>query len=135
MHKREYVAVLHAPIVRRRTILEKEMGELSAFCVQLEFNHNPSAGTPDDWQYIARFDHNPSNPTGHDITEEGLHLDLHHPTEGDRKYRGFPWVPLFQAPVYAEDYFDDRYLEICNRYLEWWEEVDRSWRAILPLPP
>lgn len=135
MRKREIEAVLQAPIVRRRTILEKERGRLRAFCVQLEFNHCPTTGEADDWKYIARFDHNPASLEGHDITEEGLHMDLRHPVEGDRTSYGFPPVPLSRAPAYAEDHFDEKYLEICERYLSWCDEVKDSWRAILPLSP
>lgn len=134
MPKREYVAVLHGPIVRRRTIIEVEHGDIVAFCVQLEFNHSPAADRSDDWQYIARFDHKPESVEGHDIREEGLHMDLYHPTEDDRTYTDFPPVPLSLAPAYAADYFDERYLGICERYLEWSPTVEGSWMAILPLP-
>jgi hypothetical protein len=134
MSRTEYVAVLHAPIVRRRTIIEVESGTISAFCVQLEFNHSPQSGQANDWQYIARFDHKPSSQHGHDIREEGLHIDVRHPQEGDRTYTGFPPVPLDQAPKYAENHFDEMYLDICERYLEWCTDVEESWMATLPLP-
>jgi hypothetical protein len=134
MSKREYVAMLHGPIVRRRSIIEVEQGEISAFCVQLEFNHSPAVDQSHDWRYIARFDHKPENMEGHDIREEGLHMDLHHPKQHDRTYTGFPPVPLEDAPGFAADHFDERYLEICERYLEWCETIDESWMAILPLP-
>lgn len=134
MDKREYTAILHAPAVRRRTILGLIEGQVSSFCVQLELNHAPASGAPDDWRYIARFDHNPQNTDGHDITEEGLHMDIRHPSEEDRTYRNFPPVPLGRAPGYAEDHFDGHYLEICDRYFDWSSEADPAWTAILPIP-
>mgnify|MGYP000406887101 CR=1 FL=1 len=134
MPRNEYVAVLHAPIVRRRTIVETESGALTAFCVQLEFNHAPDIEESDDWGYVARFDHKPSSTDGHDIREEGLHIDIRHPQEGDRTYTNFPPVPLERAPTYAEEHFDEMYLEICDRYLNWCKDVEESWVSILALP-
>lgn len=84
--------------------------------MQLELNHQPEVGTEDDWQYLARFDHNPSSQTGHDIREEGLHMDVYHPHETDRVADGFPPVPVESAPKYAENFFDENYLQICGRY-------------------
>lgn len=135
MRKREHVAQIHAPIVRRRTIIEKERGAVAAFCVQLEFNRYPGSGSDDRWQYIARFDHNPSTAIGHDITEEGLHMDLHHPVAEDRVAKGFPPVPICDAPHFAERFFDENYLKICERYIGWCDEENPAWRAILPLSP
>jgi len=134
MSKVAYEAVLHAPIVRRRTVIEASQGQISAFCIQLEFNHGPGFNEEDDWKYIARFDHKPANKTGHDIRNEGLHMDLRDPNGDDREYRNFPPVPLLEAPDYAEEHFDEKYIEICERYLEWHEDVKESWTAILPLP-
>lgn len=135
MRKTEYIVDIHAPIVRRRTVLEVEEGEVRAFCTQLEFNHAPESREPDEWEYIARFDHKPESVNGHDIRQEGLHIDIRDPRGDDKEYTHFPPVEPNRAPKYAENYFDERYLEICERYLSWCDEVRESWRAILPVRP
>lgn len=133
MPKEEYRAVIH-PLVRRRTVVEQsEVGDICSFCVQLELDHEPSVSAPADWEYIARFDHNPSSPTGHDIREEGLHMDVRHPHGTDRVADGFPPMPVEYAPKYAEEFFDENYLSICKRYMEWRDEKKPGWRATLPL--
>lgn len=43
--------------------------------VQLE--HNPRPWADGDWQPVARFDHQPHLLHGHDVYEEGLHMDLY----------------------------------------------------------
>lgn len=131
----EYVQSVHAPIVRRRTVVETEQGEVLSFCIQLEFNHAPEYGEPDQWEYIARFDHKPASLDGHDIRQEGLHLDIRDPRGEDKKYTNFPPVEVTHAPDYAENYLEKNYVGICERYTGWCDEVKSSWRAILPLRP
>lgn len=48
-------------------------GDLQRFAVQLQHRETYFA---DDWVTIAQFDHDPSNPSGHDVYEEGLHIDV-----------------------------------------------------------
>lgn len=49
-------------------------GAVDWFVVQLEYDSGPWAGG--DWQPVARFDHQPNLPNGHDVYEEGLHVDV-----------------------------------------------------------
>lgn len=51
-----------------------------------------------DWNQVVRFDHNPANPNGHDITEEGLHMDVYRDSEKVWVKDDFPAVPLIHAP-------------------------------------
>lgn len=53
--------------------LNKSGGDVTAFLVQLQY---AKQYLPIQWTQIARFDHNPSNPSGHDIFDEGLHIDI-----------------------------------------------------------
>jgi hypothetical protein len=128
-----YEVIIHAPIARRRTYLDTDKGELRRFYVQLEYNRRPSFDQRDDWVDIARFDHQPGNEYGHNIRKEGLHMDLCHPSESDRRVTDFPRVPLKQAPYFCEDYFDRNYNEICIQYANWEENLTSSIFTLLDL--
>jgi hypothetical protein len=118
MNDSTYVETIHAPVARRRTYLDTHKGAIRRFYVQLEYNRR-SSGVEDDWVDIARFDHQPENERGHDIRKEGLHMDVCHPKEKDRKVTDFPNVELASAPEFCESYFDQNYDRICLRYAEW----------------
>lgn len=123
MNDSTYTYNIHSPWVQRRTCLKIKDHELQAFYVQLEYNRSPNPIMEEDWQDIAWFDHQPSHRFGHDITKEGLHMDLQHPTGNNRKVKDFPSIPLADAPTFCEKYFDENYVEICDQYLKW---VDNS---------
>ncbi|WP_449405156.1 DUF7718 family protein [Halorhabdus amylolytica] len=54
---------------------------------------------------MARFDHDPQSPYGHDIEEEGLHMDLYKQGQKYRIVRSkFPYVPVNHAPRYCIEY-------------------------------
>lgn len=75
------------PYARIRRSFRIHDGVPERFVVQLEYNLN----APDDvlaepdWAQVARFDHEPDNPMGHDVTEEGLHMDIYF--DGERVKR------------------------------------------------
>jgi len=48
------------------------------FIVQL---HYRVGADPTDWVEIARMDHNETSVTGHDVYQEGLHVDIHRETK------------------------------------------------------
>lgn len=58
---------------RIRVHLTYVRGRVRSFLIKLE--HIPGNYWNDDWIEIARFDHNPDGG-GHDVTEEGLHVDV-----------------------------------------------------------
>ena len=85
---------------------DKQQGHIPRFLVQL---HYQTGVFPMQWADIARFDHNESATSGHDIYIEGLHIDI------DRE--SSPEVTLHpQHPPLARD----RGLVIrqCVRYLD-----------------
>lgn len=55
------------------------------FMVELRYLENPR---PMIWQFIARFDHNSVDDTGHDVYNEGLHIDVK--IEGGRELTIYP---------------------------------------------
>jgi hypothetical protein len=61
---------------RYRAGLSKDGGDPTQFLVKLERK------TGEGWVDIMRSDHNPTAPDGHDVTEEGVHIDYGY---GDRQ--------------------------------------------------
>lgn len=57
--------------VQLRTAFMIDKGAVVRFMTQLEY------WLDGDWQAIVRYDHDRDAPGGHDITKEGLHLDIY----------------------------------------------------------
>ena len=57
--------------VQFRTAYTVDQGEVVRFMTQLEY------WLDGDWQVVVRYDHDRHAPGGHDISDEGLHLDVY----------------------------------------------------------
>lgn len=57
--------------VRRRLGYSHEQGEVTRFVVQLEYLYEK------EWMPVVRYDHDPMSDQGHDVTDEGLHIDVY----------------------------------------------------------
>ncbi|WP_431357507.1 DUF7718 family protein [Haloarcula laminariae] len=115
--EKDYIKSAGLSHLRLRFHLVTSDGEVSEFLIQLEYNHQLVDTGPDSWCAIARFDHNPQAPDGHDVTEEGLHLDLLNP-DGS-KYdvrRGFGPVLLGDCPTFCENYLLSRAEKLLINY-------------------
>lgn len=110
---------IHFPVARIRRRIEVNQGVVRAFTMQLEYNLEPRPERREVWQWtpVARFDHNAAPTDGHDIREEGLHMDLYRNGEKDTVYTDFPKVPLNQAPDFCESFLEKN----SERYLAWFE--------------
>lgn len=118
------------PYARIRRELETERGAVLRFVAQLEYDvqATPAGDNTPDWQPVARFDHNSHSQHGHDISDEGLHLDLYKDGEKHRVLDTFPPVPLSRAPRYCEEYLTRH----ANRFLEQyerWHDLYGPWRT------
>jgi hypothetical protein len=100
----EYRSPLRYGVTRIRVEIGKRRGDVRWFVVQLEENTGNRYGTDQDWGQVARFDHHPEADWGHDVREEGLHVDLYRNGRKVEVRRGFPDVPLNRAPAYSERY-------------------------------
>jgi len=67
-----------------------EEGDIEWFVVQLLHNLEPYYADNEDWREIARFDHNPDALDGHDVVEEGLHMDLTFENRENKRDERFP---------------------------------------------
>ena len=118
------------PYARIRRELETERGEVVRFVAQLEYDvqATPSGGNTPDWRPVARFDHDSNAEHGHDVAEEGPHLDLYKDGEKHKVLDNFPPIPLSRAFRYCEEYLKrhaDRYLEQFER----WHDLHGPWRT------
>lgn len=100
----KYRSPLRYGVTRIRVEIGKRRGDVRWFVVQLEENTGNRYGTDQDWEQVARFDHHPEADWGHDVREEGLHVDLYRNGRKVEVRRGFPDVPLNRAPAYCERY-------------------------------
>lgn len=116
------------PYARIRRELDTRNGEIVRFVYQLEYDVEASEDglPPHDWQEVARFDHSIENPMGHDVGEEGLHLDVYRNGKKYRTARGFPPLRPTQAPRFCEQFLIDRADELLARF-EKWHDVGKKW--------
>ena len=115
-----WVAWPHAKIRRE---IRTESGEVTRFVMQLEYDVNatPDGRGESDWRVVARFDHDPEEGQGHDVTEEGLHMDLYRNEEKYRRTWDFPAVELNDAPGYCQEYLRRHSDWLLSRFEEWHE--------------
>jgi len=117
------------PYARIRRVLETDRGLITAFNYQLEYDiqATPSAQHNPEWKTVARFDHNVDPNQGHDIREEGLHLDIYRDGEKYRVRRHFPYVPLERAPRFCVVFFQQNADNLLQQF-ERWHDLRGPWR-------
>lgn len=101
------------PFARIRFELDTDHGEPTRFVVQLEYE------VEDEWRVVARFDHDRHGEHAHDVSEEGLRLDVYRNGEKYRVERGFPPVPLSHAPRYCKTYLETNAERLLRRFERW----------------
>lgn len=91
------------------------------FVIQLEFSPGPCEDTS-EWKEVARFDHRPYRERGHDVREEGIHMDVYklqpngHAKKADQ-LRGFPTMPINEIPDFAEGYLEAMHDQLVEQFL------------------
>ena len=86
---------------------------VTRFVVQLEYRLN------ERWVEVVRFDHDPEGEQGHDLTVEGVHMDVYRDGEKIRSPEGFPPIPAKDALTSAGEHLtqhDERYIK---RFEKW----------------
>jgi hypothetical protein len=118
------------PYARIRRELETTDGAVTRFVYQLEYDiaATPAGTHTPDWQPVARFDHNVAPNRGHDVREEGLHLDLYRDGEKHRVLAGFPTVSLEHAPQFCEQFLEDNATQLLEQF-ERWHDLYGPWRV------
>lgn len=113
-YDREFtVAVDHR--ARRRLGFDTERGRVRRFVVQLEYSHDS------EWKPVVRYDHDGTgeNDFAHDVTEEGLHIDIFRDGKKEATEYISPPQPAAIALDRAEDHLSKNLERFINRYELW----------------
>ena len=88
-------------------------GDITRFAVQLEYRLDG------DWAEIVRFDHDPEGKHGHDVTEEGVHMDVYRDGEKLRSEEIFPPMTANDALTFAEEHLNQHAERYIRRFEQW----------------
>ena len=115
-YDRQYERPLPGPL-RIRVGRDVDRGEVTRFVVQLEYAHD------DGWHEVVRYDHDSegSAEATHDVTTEGLHIDIYR--DGEKYASEFVVGPMPAATAldHAEDHLARNLERFVQRYEEWHE--------------
>ena len=73
---------------------------MTKFVVQLEY------WLEGDWREVVRYDHDRDAPSGHDITNEGLHRDIYRDGKKIRPEEVSPPIPANEGFDAAEEIYE-----------------------------
>lgn len=99
--------------VRRRLGYSHVRGEVTRFVVQLEYRLNG------EWVEVVRSDHDPESNHGHDVTAEGVHVDVYRNGEKIRVENLAPPMPAAEALTLAETHFREHAERYVERFKSW----------------
>lgn len=123
---REYDKQFTAPRggpVRQRLGIDTDRGDVTRFVVQLEYLIDPAAG---EWATVVRYDHDSkgSDEATHDVTEDGVHMDVYR--DGEKVHTDVitPPLPVDVGLEKAEDHLAE-HIERFTRRFEQWHGISR----------
>lgn len=92
-----------------------DRGDVRRFFVQLEY------WIDGEWRPVVRYDHDPGAPTEmrHDVTTEGLHMDIYRHGEKIDTENVSPPLPPNQALNRAEEHLSTRLKRFIERFEKW----------------
>jgi hypothetical protein len=111
-YDREYTDPL-SDVTRVRLGYSHDRGEVTRFVVQLEYC------VEGEWREVVRYDHDPASEFGHDVTEEGLHIDVYRDGEQYRTEYVAPPMPAGLALDRAEDHLSNNLEGFTTRFEQW----------------
>lgn len=113
---REYDREFTSPLeyrVRRRLGYTHKHGRVSRFVVQLEYRLD------NEWTEIVRIDHDSEGELAHDVTDEGVHMDVYRDGEKLRSEEVFPPMPANEALTFAEEHLSNHAERYVKRFEKW----------------
>jgi len=113
---RDYEREFTTPLdyrARRRIGYSHNRGAVTRFVVQLEYR------LQGEWVEVVRFDHDPEAEQGHDVTTEGVHIDVYRNGEKVRSPEIFPPMPANDALTSAEEHLTQHGERYIKRFEEW----------------
>lgn len=116
-YDKEFTAPEGGP-VRRRLGIDVEAGTVTRFVIQLEYLVDPIAG---NWGPVVRYDHDSqgSDEATHDVTQEGLHIDIYRDGEKIDSNELTPPLPANEALDAAEDHLAEHLEGYVRRFERW----------------
>ena len=111
-YDREYTDRL-SDVTRVRLGYSHKRGDVTRFVVQLEYC------IEGEWREVVRYDHDPASEFGHDVTEEGLHIDIYRDGEQYRTEYVAPPMPAGVALDRAEDHLSNNLKTFTTRFEQW----------------
>lgn len=103
---------------RRRLGISTEHGEVKRFVLQLEYLLDPGS---DEWATVVRYDHDAegSDEATHDVTDEGLHIDIYRDGEKHDSHELTPPLPATTALEAAEEHLAEHLEGYVRRFERW----------------
>ena len=103
---------------RRRLGVDIERGDVIRFVLQLEYGLEPAS---DEWVEVVRYDHDSrgSSEAAHDVTEDGLHIDIYRDGEKVDSHELTPPLPANAALTRAEEHLTEHLEGYIRRFEEW----------------
>lgn len=111
-YDREYTDPL-SDVTRVRLGYSHDRGEVTRFVVQLEYY------VESEWREVVRYDHAPASEFGHDVTEDGLHIDVYRDGKQYRTEYVAPPMPAGLALDRAEDHLSNNLEGFTSRFEQW----------------
>jgi hypothetical protein len=112
-YDREYCRPLAGPL-QVRVGFDREKDTVTRFVVQLEYHHGGA------WRPVVRYDHDGTGSDhSHDVTEEGLHIDIYR--DGEKHATEYIAPPHSGAEALnrVEDHLAENLQRFTNRYEQW----------------
>jgi hypothetical protein len=96
-------------------------GEVTRFVIQLEYHHNG------EWHEVVRYDHDAvgSDEATHDVTEEGIHMDIYRNGEVEATEYVSPPLDADVAMDRAKDHLFNNLQRFVKRHEQWHEIPNR----------
>ncbi|MFB6165287.1 MAG: hypothetical protein ABEJ31_09030 [Haloarculaceae archaeon] len=103
---------------RRRLGIDVERGTVTRFALQLEYLVDPEGG---EWAEVVRYDHDGTGESefAHDVTEDGLHIDVYRDGEKIDSHELTPPLPAGEALDVAEEHLKEHLEGYVRRYERW----------------
>lgn len=116
----EMLPVLRQRGVDQRRPLDVERGTVTRFVLQLEYLIDAESG---EWAEVVRYDHDAggSDEATHDVTEDGLHIDVYRDGEKADSHELTPPLPAGEALDRAEEHLRQHLEGYLRRFEEWHE--------------
>lgn len=117
-YDRTYTAPVGGHAVRRRLGIDLDRGTVTRFVVQLEYLVDP---IHEGWQTVVRYDHDSegSDVATHDVTTDGLHVDVYRDGEKVESRVVSGPLPANDALERAEEHLTTHMKQFIRRFERW----------------